>query len=65
LEVKAISNENAPEIQSIERAIIDNSDAGGRPIIDVRFSSSPTVGIIVNDQGSVYKCDFGSGWKSL
>jgi hypothetical protein len=65
LEVKAISNESASEVQLIERAMIDSSDAGGRPIIDVKIASSPTSGIVVNDHGGVYRCDFGSGWKSL
>jgi len=49
LEVKTISNESASEAQLIERAIIDSSDTGGRPIIDVKLTSSPTSGIIVND----------------
>jgi hypothetical protein len=65
LEAKGISNESTPEVQLIERAIIESSDTGGRPIVDIKLASSPTIGIVVNDHGAVYKCDFGSGWKSL
>jgi len=65
LEVKAISNDSASEVQLIERAIIKASDTGGRPIVDVKMVSLPTSGFIVNDHGAVYKCDFGSGWKAL
>jgi hypothetical protein len=65
LEVKAISNESTPTVQLIERAVIGSSDAGGRPIVDVKISSSPVAGIVVNDRGDVYKCDFGNGWKAL
>jgi hypothetical protein len=60
-EIKAFESDNA---QLIERALIYNSDTGGRPIVDVQISS-PSSGIVVNDHGAVYKCNFGSGWKSL
>jgi hypothetical protein len=63
-EIKAFESDNAPDVQLIERALIYNSDTGGRPIVDVQISS-PSSGIVVNDHGAVYKCNFGSGWKSL
>jgi hypothetical protein len=64
LEVK-VSDDSVSEVLLIERAIINSSDTGGRPIIDVKIASSPTAGIVVNDLGAVYRCDFGNGWKSL
>ena len=52
-----------PEL--LERAILESSDTGDRPVMDVKINSSPMAGILVNDQGVVYRCDFGSGWKSV
>ncbi|KAF7967207.1 hypothetical protein HWV62_35125 [Athelia sp. TMB] len=53
------------EIELIERVVLDNSDVGNRPIVDMKINSTPGVAVYVNDEGIVYKCDFGSGWKSL
>lgn len=55
--------DSPPEL--LERVILENSDTGDRPVMDVKISFSPIAGILVNDQGVVYRCDFGSGWKSV
>ena len=52
-----------PEL--LERAVLESSDTCDRPVMDVKINSSPMAGILVNDQGVVYRCDFGSGWKSV
>lgn len=64
-EVKAMSERSASEVQLTEKVIIGSSDTGGRPIVDIKIAPSPTAGIIVNDHGAVYRCDFGNGCKSL
>ena len=61
----ASRSDNTSEIELIERVVLDNSDVGNRPIVDMKINSSPGVAVYVNDEGTVYKCDFGSGWKSL
>lgn len=52
-------------IKLVEKAIIDSSDTGGRPIVDVKISPGPISGVVVNDRGAIYRVDFGEGWKSV
>lgn len=63
---EAVSDpDDASGVQLIERVILDNSDLDNRPVVDIKINSSPGVAVYTNDEGTVYKCDFGSGWKSL
>lgn len=60
-----IHDPSPARLRLTDRAFIDSSSTGGRPVVDVRITSSPETGLLVNDQGAVYRCDFGGGWKSM
>ncbi|KAJ6627504.1 hypothetical protein B0H10DRAFT_1994910 [Mycena sp. CBHHK59/15] len=40
-----------------------SSDTGDRQVVDVKIAASPLDILLVNDRGSVYKCDIGAGIK--
>lgn len=61
----ASRSDDLSEVELIERVILDNSDVDARSIVDMKISSLPGIAVYANDEGAVYKCDFGNGWKSL
>jgi hypothetical protein len=57
-----VSSNQPPLVADV--ATVQHGDVGNRPIVDIKLFPMPFEGLVVNDNGGLYKFSFDNGSKT-